>query len=414
MKIFISEEKRLRRNAQICKVYTCKFDYSHQSDEKLHYLKSIYLEAKWLYNAQLASGDIFTFPRSIKQVAGFDKARNIVTHNIECLSSQMKQNIIDRTKNNVVNLYKSKKKDNTVGKLKFKSFINSIPLSSQTFTIRNNKYIHLQGFKKDFKIEGLHQIPKDAEIANATLIRNNGNYYIKITCFLLKEISAKTGKVIGLDFGIHDAVITSDRNKYNFQFPETRQLKRVSRKFNKTKLTGKNHQKLKLKLRKQYEKITNKKTNSKNKFVHKLLNENDIVVIQEENLKAWHSSKLRGFGRKVQYSIMGGIISGLKQSPKTLIVDKFFPSTQLCPKCGYLNKTMVALYKRIYFCDCGYVDDRDIHSAINILSKGLKQVSTEHRNIMPEEDKTSCLAFSNTLLLKVFPMSQEAFVFRRR
>ena len=168
-----------------------------------------------------------------------------------------------------------------------------------------------------------------------------------------------------------------------------------------------------MKLRKQYEKLSNKKQNSKNKFVAKLLRENDIVVVQNESIHAWHSSKLKCFGRRIQYGIMGGIISGLKQNPKTLVVDKFFPSTQLCPKCGSLNKPMTALGQRIYYCDCGYVDDRDTHSAINILTMGLKIIRAEHTNFqMPEEDKTSCLAFSNTLLLKVFPMSQEALSVR--
>ncbi|NJL70447.1 MAG: transposase, partial [Candidatus Competibacteraceae bacterium] len=40
-----------------------------------------------------------------------------------------------------------------------------------------------------------------------------------------------------------------------------------------------------------------------------------------------------------------------------LEVDRFFPSTQLCPSCGQKNK--LSLSDRMYVCDCGFVRDRD-------------------------------------------------------
>jgi putative transposase len=112
-----------------------------------------------------------------------------------------------------------------------------------------------------------------------------------------------------------------------------------------------------------------------------------LIVIQDESIAGWKSSKMRGFGKKVQRSIMGGIISSLKNKPETLVVDKYFPSTQLCSACGLLNK--LSLDQRTYSCSCGYSEDRDVHAARNILNEGLKQLGREPIKAMPVEKWSS-------------------------
>jgi hypothetical protein len=162
-----------------------------------------------------------------------------------------------------------------------------------------------------------------------------------------------------------------------------------------------NRFKLKIKLKKEYEKIINKKKDCRNKFVSNIIKENDIICIQNEQIHNWHKSKMKGFGRKIQHSIMGGIISDLKKKSETVIIDRFFPSTKLCPSCGKLNK--LELSNREYICECGYSEDRDIHSAINILNQGLKQIGREPINIMlPEKisDLDKTFVFDKQFLMK--------------
>jgi putative transposase len=182
-------------------------------------------------------------------------------------------------------------------------------------------------------------------------------------------------------------LVTSEGDKYNFQFSETKQIKQASRQFNKAKKGTVKRRKTYKKLIIAHEKLDNKKKDAKNKFVSKLVRENDVVVIQDENLKAWHASKMKGFGRRVQYSIMGGIKAGLRIHPETLMISRFFTSTQLCPNCGSLNKH--SLEDRIYSCSCGYSCDRDTHSAKNILNEGLKILGREPIKSLLNEEKTS-------------------------
>ncbi|WP_344922240.1 transposase, partial [Plantactinospora mayteni] len=50
-------------------------------------------------------------------------------------------------------------------------------------------------------------------------------------------------------------------------------------------------------------------------------------------------------------------------------VDRFFPSTRMCSRCGRVNDKM-ALNVRAWDCRCGSSHDRDVNAAINILVAG--------------------------------------------
>ena len=90
---------------------------------------------------------------------------------------------------------------------------------------------------------------------------------------------------------------------------------------------------------------------------------------------------------------MGLVKAKLKQLPQTIILDKWIPTTKWCPHCGHRHNMTLA--ERTYICECGYQEDRDIHSAKNMLSikdlvfKTQTFVPTEHREITLVEFKTS-------------------------
>jgi len=389
---------RERHSAMLCKVFEMKIDKSHISKTQSDFLHRLFSEAKWLYNHQLSNDNIFNISDKIKEVSVLNKDKVLETRELANLSAQMKQELIERTKQNVVALNRSKKKGNKVGSLKFKSQVNSIPLKqvNQTYRVVNTKTIKIEKCKKPFRVIGLEQLPKDCDITGAVLIHRLCDYYIMITCFVDKIPKAITNKSIGLDFGIKDNVVTSNRERFNFSFPESKQIKKASRRFNKSKKGSKNRYKRRLELSKAYLKLSNKKKDTINKFVSKLIKENDHICIQDENIHEWQSSKMKGWGRKIQYSIMGGIISKLKMSSETIIIDKFVPTTQLCPLCGTLHKHN--LDQRTYACLCGYAEDRDIHSAKNILHLGLSKIPTEHRNLIPAEEIVNTSSGTNETL----------------
>lgn len=391
------KETRNRRKTQICKSYELKFDKSHLSKEKLDYLNMLFLEAKWLYNSILSLEGVFNFDTKIKTIFVLNKNKEREERKLKYLSSQMKQGIYQRLCNNIKTLSKLKKRGNRIGKLKFKSQINSIPLYQYncTYKIENDNYIKLQGFNKHFKVIGFEQIPKEAEFASATLIRRQDDYFLHIVCFIPKKEKVFKEDAIGIDFGIKDNLTLSDGEKFKVNVPISERTKKLQRKFKHKIKFSKNWNKLKMLVEKSYRETYNKKKDKRNKIVSYITNTFEKVCFQDESIKEWHEN---WFGKQIQYSITGGIISDLKTKSHTpIIVNKWFPSTKLCPKCSMLNK--IGLDERVYNCTCGYIEDRDIHSARNILSEGLKQIGMEYINTIPVEINTSRLVISSPSII---------------
>ena len=148
---------------------------------------------------------------------------------------------------------------------------------------------------------------------------------------------------------------------------------------------SRNKDKDKQKRQKEYTKLTNRRTDIRHKLVNAIMSNYRYVCFQDESIHAWSMS---GHGKKIQFSGIGGIISDLKHKSHTpLEVNKFFPSTKLCPNCG--KKNHLTLEDRLYQCECGYEMDRDTKSAICIKDEAMKQIPTECRKFTSAEISTS-------------------------
>ena len=54
-------------------------------------------------------------------------------------------------------------------------------------------------------------------------------------------------------------------------------------------------------------------------------------------------------------------------------IDRYFPSSKTCHKCGWINNGL-ELKDRKWTCGkCGFVHDRDLNAAINILNEGYRK-----------------------------------------
>ena len=188
------KETRQKRKSQICRVYRVKIDISHLNEAQRLRLKMLFVEAKWLYNDVLTfliDHDINDYDTTTQIVHGLDKDRQPVEHELQYISSQMRQAVIQRLKDNMKGLASSREHNRKTGRLRYKSDYDSINLQQfvNTYRFYDSCHIGIQGFKKHIRIKGANQflnIP-GIEFANAKLLNLPDGYYLDITTYTNKE-----------------------------------------------------------------------------------------------------------------------------------------------------------------------------------------------------------------------------------
>lgn len=401
-------ETRQKRLNQRCLVYELKIDTSKINKKDLSKLKFLFVQCKWLYNYLLNDDiDIFKFDTKTKDIFIYDKDKNKVNKTLD-IPSKISQAIHIQLKQNIKNLKQRKEKGYKIGKLKFKSEYNSIDLSQygNTHAIKDNKF-RICGFKKLFKVRGLQQIKPEYELANAKLIQKPSGYYIKLTCFenLTSKRIFKPIKEVGLDLGIKTHITTSDNEKINITIEESERLKGLQKKLARQNKSSNNRYKTIQKIRKEYERLSNKKKDKCNKLVNYLCTNYSTIYMQDEMISAWHKGL---FGKQVQHTCLGQLKSKLSKQNNVQIIDKSYPTTKLCYNCGTLHKE-ITLKDREFICpSCNFKQDRDLKAAKTILFIGQCKntyVPVERRNTTGEKMSDFLSSYEQG---KQFSMKQEA------
>lgn len=209
------------------------------------------------------------------------------------------------------------------------------------------------------------------QIKFATISQNpSGKYFVSITVDCEIEPLEPVDNKVGIDLGIKDLVITSNRER--FQNPKALQkyqdkLTREQRKLSKKKLGSKNRIKQRIKVAKIYEKITNIRKDNLHKISRKLINENQVIV--SENLQVSNMVKNHNLAKNISdcgwYELTKQLGYKAEWYGRTYLkVGTFYPSSQTCSCCGYVNPETKNLSIREWeYPECHTVHDRDVNAA---------------------------------------------------
>lgn len=223
----------------------------------------------------------------------------------------------------------------------------------------------------------------EGEIKTLTVKRDPlGDIYLYIVCKVeTKEIKPRSGKSVGLDFGLTTFLTASDGN--NIESPlffkeGSKKIKKLNRTLSTKKKGSNNRKRARLDLARGHKRITNQRKDFHFKLAKHLAENYSTICIEDLNLKGMQ--KL--WGRKISDLGFANFVRILEyQCTKTgtelIKIDRFYPSSKTCSECGFVYKDLT-LAERKWTCpSCKVIHDRDRNAAINIHRVGTSTLKGE-------------------------------------
>ena len=236
-------------------------------------------------------------------------------------------------------------------------------------------------------------IPTDCNYSNPRIKYDGLNWYLTVGIEYKDKESIPSNDGIGIDLGIKDLAICSDKHKYKNinKIQKVKKLEKrkrrlqrcISRRYEKNK-KGEGYCKTSNIKRKEKEllKVSRKLANIRLNYLHQITTEiikrkPSFICIEDLNVKGIMKNK--HLSKAIQQQCFGEFRRQIEykskwNNTKVIIADRFFPSSRLCSCCNKIKKDL-KLSDRIYRCECGNIIDRDYQAAINLKQYGEMRIS---------------------------------------
>lgn len=248
-----------------------------------------------------------------------------------------------------------------------------------SFTITNDQFV-LNGSLNRIRIPNLgwvrlrESLRFNGKILSATVSGQADKWFVSIGVEIndLHHLhQAENQGVVGVDLGILSLATLSTGEMVTGSKPLKKwlaKLKKLSRSLSRKLKGSANWRKAKVKLARLHARISNIRRDALHKLTSDLTRRFSTIGIEDLNVKGMLSNgKLARhiadmgfyeFKRQLEYKapMRGNLI---------VVADRWYPSSKTCSACGAI-KPDLTLKDRIFKCECGHTQDRDLNAAINL------------------------------------------------
>ncbi|MBW4614173.1 MAG: transposase [Desmonostoc vinosum HA7617-LM4] len=311
------------------------------------------------------------------------------------LNSMARQSAAERSWSAIARFYDNckKKVKGKTGFPKFKKNCRSVEYKSTGWKLSEPRKVITFSDKKGIgtlKLKGTYDLNyyDIKQIKRVRLVRRADGYYAQFAIDVdVKVESQPTNQVVGIDLGLKYFIADNKGNveqSPQFYRNSEKQLNRAKRK--KSKKFSKDRKKTLLKQSNNYHKARNRyarkhlKVSRQRKeyckrLAYSVIQSNDLVAYEDLNVKGLVRNRhlAKSISDAGWYTFRLWLeYFGHKYGRCTVAVPPHNTS-QNCSNCG--EKVKKSLSTRTHVCPhCGYVEDRDVNAAINILKLGLSTV----------------------------------------
>ena len=250
---------------------------------------------------------------------------------------------------------------------------------------------------KNVRLKEYGYIPAGAKVISGTVSKKANRYYVSVIIDTEIKPQENKNQGIGIDLGIKDFAVCSNKNKPYKNINKTqkvkklekkllREQKRLSRKYESLKIRNKkekgeatrqNIQKQIVKVQILHQRLTNIRTDYINKVISSVVrNKPQFIAIEDLNVKGMMKNKhlSKAVAQQKFYEFRNKLTNKCHALGIELrIVDRFYPSSKLCHHCGSIKKDL-KLKDRTYKCECGYIEDRDYNASLNLRDAKIYQI----------------------------------------
>jgi putative transposase len=220
---------------------------------------------------------------------------------------------------------------------------------------------------------------KTSKILGATIRCEAGWWFLSVQVEVQIAQTPVEGPPIGIDLGFMRLATLSDDTRFENQKPLRHLLAQVrflNQQLARRQKGSKNREKTKRKLSRLHFRIRCLREDLLHKIAHTITERYSFIGLETLNVRGMFQNRQHALSASdAAIGRLAHLIETKAQTHGTPVqrVGRFFPSTKRCHRCHHVRE--MAEDERTYVCfnpACGWVGDRDLNAALNILEEALR------------------------------------------